>query len=387
MDKNANIDLIALIESDLGQGKKSGRWMLYHCPFPRHKHGDKKPSLTVTNGDSTRPPFWKCWSCDKQSGAVKWLMEYRGMSYADALKALQLKPDPNRTRQEPPIQQPDTPPCETWRARAMQLIERAQTALWDERGTATLAWLRARGLQDETIRVARLGYIPKDYTEKAKAWGNPNDDSRPLYFFEGVLVPGIILRKVWYLKMRPAHPRGHMPKYINIRGSKSSALYLADFIAKDQPTIFCEGEFDALLLKQEIKDLASVITLGAAGNNLNLATWGIYLLRPSAFILAYDIDHAGNGGANKLTWLHNAQRLTVPQLRPGDKDLTDFHKSGGNLCSLIENALHPEKQILITWPADIKPVTVDGKYEVTSDNRIAAHYFPDELNRCLEVMQ
>jgi hypothetical protein len=242
-------------------------------------------------------------------------------------------------------------------------------------------------LHDETIRKARLGYIPKDYTEKSAAWGTPNDEPRPIYFFEGLLIPGLISSKVWYLKMRPTHPHGEMPKYINIRGGKSSALFGADFITADRPAIFCEGELDTLLLRQEVKDLASVITLGAAGNNLNLATWGIYLLRPSSFVIAYDVDTAGNGGANKLTWLHDARRLTVPQLRPGDKDLTDFHKSGGNLYSLIESAIRPEAPIFINWLADVKPATIRGQYWRNPDNRIEAFYLPDELAKCLEVMQ
>ena len=189
--------------------------------------------------------------------------------------------------------------------------------MWDERGKDVLAWLRSRGLSDETIRAARLGYIPKDLTDKPEAWGTPNDDTRPIYFFEGLLIPGLIAGKVWYLKMRPSHPCGEMPKYINVRGGKSSALYGADFITAGSPAIFCEGELDAILLRQEVKDLASVITLGAAGNNLNLATWGIYLLRPSSFVIAYDVDTAGKGGANKLTWLHDTRRLTVPQLEAG----------------------------------------------------------------------
>jgi len=182
MNSNSDIDLIALIQSDLGQGqsKQGGRKMLFHCPFPGHAHGDKKPSLDVINNPI---PFWKCWSCGKQGGAVKWLMEYSNIPYADALAVLKLKPDPNYQRQEAPIQRPDTPPAETWQVRALQLIERAEVALWDGRGKDALAWLRSRGLQDKTIRAARLGYIPKDYTERPEAWGTPNDEARSIYFF------------------------------------------------------------------------------------------------------------------------------------------------------------------------------------------------------------
>ncbi len=392
MNANSNIDLIALVESDLGQGqsKAGGGKMLFHCPFPGHTRGDKHPSLDVKNGDHTRPPFWKCWACGKQGGAVKWLMEYRGLSYADALTVLKLKPDPNYRKQESPILSPDNPPCETWQVRAMQLIERAESALWDKRGKDALAWLRLRGLQDETIRAARLGYIPVKVTNRPELWGlqSASDEDYMVMPKDSILIPGLISSKVWYLKIRYLHPYDPNRKYTQVRrDQRISSLYGADFITNDRFVIFCEGELDAILLRQEVKDLASVITLGSATNELNLATWGIYLLRPSGFVIAYDVDSAGNGGANKLTWLRDARRLIVPQLSPGDKDLTDFHKSGGNLYSLIESILRPEAPIFINWPENAKPATIRGQYWHSPDNKIEAYYLPDELAQCLDVMQ
>ncbi len=387
MSANSDIDLVALVENDLGQGRKSGRWMQFHCPFPGHARGDKKPSLSVTNGDRTRPPFWKCFTCGKSGDAIQWKREYKGMSFREALDVLDIPVNSEHSKQKQPIQPSENPPCEVWQARAMQLIERAEGVLWSQSGKDMLIWLRARGLCDETIKAARLGYIPKDYTENPKAWGTPSDEERPIYFFEGLLIPGLIASKVWYLKIRLSNPRGDMPKYINIRGGKSSALYGAEHIVNDRPAVFCEGELDAILLKQEVKDLANVVTLGSATNELNLATWGIYLLRPSSFVIAYDVDTAGNGGANKLTWLHDAQRLSIPRLSQGDKDLTDFHKSGGNLYSLIKSILRPKTPIFVTWCANVKPSTIHGQYWSMPDNRIEAFYLPQELDQCLEVMQ
>jgi DNA primase len=344
-------------------------------------------------GSANLPPIWKCFSCGKQGvghpgAAIRWLIEYHGLSYADALQQLQItQPVSTATRQAPPIQHPDNPPCQLWQARALHLIERAESVLWSERGKNMLAWLQARGLNDDTIRAARLGYIPKDFSDKPTAWGTPNDDPRPVHLFQGLLIPGVIASKVWYLKMRPDHRRGDIPKYICVRGSKATALYGADHIAKDQPAVFCEGELDALLLRQEIKDLASVMTLGSASNEINLATWGLYLLRPSCFILAYDIDHAGAKGGDKLAWLHDAQRLNIPALMDGDKDLTDFHKSGGNLYSLIENVLRPDAPIFVNWQVDTKPATIRDQYWRNPDNRIEAFYLPDQLAACLDTMQ
>jgi hypothetical protein len=388
MNDLPQIDLISLIESDLGPGKRSGRWIIYRCPFPAgHKHGDKKPSFRVTNGDHNRPAWWKCFGCGKGGGVIKWMMEYRGLSHADALSALKLSPTDTASRHtfEPPIQQPDTPPGPAWQARAMQLIERAETALWDGRGENALAWLRARGLKDDTIRKARLGYIPREFTDAAEAWGKPNDDDSPMYFHRGVLIPGIVASKIWYLKTRPYY-LGVGQKYKHVRGGRQ-ALYLADRLTKNLPAVFCEGEFDALLLWQEALTLVNVVTLASATGDLNLATWGLYLLRLSGFILAHDRDAAGEKGSAKLAWLHHSQRLKIPELRPGDNDLTHFHQSGGNLYSLIENALNPEAPIYVTWPIDAKPATIPEQQKRNPDGSIEAFYSADQLEFCLGVMR
>jgi DNA primase len=387
MNTSPNVDLITLIEMDLGQGHRSGRWTLFHCPFPGHKNGDRKSSLAVTNGTAERGAWWKCFACDRHGGAIRWLMEYRSMSYRDAVSALGMPlADPGRRQAfEPPIQQPDTPPGETWQARARILIKRAEDTLWSAQGKEARAWLQARGLNDDTIRRARLGYIPKDFTDRAEAWGKPGDDDRPFYFSQGILIPGIVASNVWYLKTRPSSPRADQ-KYKHVRGGRQ-ALYLADTLKAEQPAVFCEGEFDALLLAQEIQDLASVVTLASATGDLNLATWGLYLLRPSCFILAHDMDPAGDKGASKLDWLHGSQRLQIPQLQPGDKDLTDFHRSGGHLDSLIENVLDPETLIHVTWSADTKPATIHDQYWRNPDQSIEAYYTPEQLDNCLGIMQ
>ncbi len=348
MNNSPTTNLIAVMEQDLGPGKKEGRWTKFHCPFPGHKHGDRNPSLAATNGIGDRDAWWKCFACGRHGDAVKWLMDYRGMPYRDAVSMLGIpQADPaHRHAFEPPIQQPDTPPGEIWQTRARLLIKRAEDTLWGTPGKDARAWLRTRGLNDDTIRSAKLGYIPKQFTDRPEAWGKPNDDETPLYFHPGILIPGIVASKVWYLKTRPLYLRVDQ-KYKHVRGGRQ-ALYLADTLVEDRPAVFCEGEFDALLLRQEIQDLAGVITLASATGELNLATWGLYLLRPSAFILAHDMDKAGEEGAGKLTWLHNSQRLKIPQLQPGDKDLTDFHKSGGNLYSLVESVIRPEAPIFVT---------------------------------------
>ena len=78
-----NFDLISQIERDLGPGKRSGRWVIFHCPF----HDDKHPSMGVTNGDERRGPYFRCFaaSCRVLGGPSMCLMEYHRLTYPEAL--------------------------------------------------------------------------------------------------------------------------------------------------------------------------------------------------------------------------------------------------------------------------------------------------------------
>lgn len=67
------LDILAVIESDLGQGKKSGRYHLFCCPF----HTDKTPSLAVTPDDGR----FYCFSCGQSGDVIDWLKQYRKLSY------------------------------------------------------------------------------------------------------------------------------------------------------------------------------------------------------------------------------------------------------------------------------------------------------------------
>jgi hypothetical protein len=95
--------------------------------------------------------------------------------------------------------------------------------------------------------------------------------------------------------------------------------------------VLCEGELDALLLAQHAGDLAGVATLGSASHRADIGDFMDYLLPVPRYLVAYDLDGAGGTGAATLASItRRARRVSVPSL-PGVKDLTDFHKAGGNL--------------------------------------------------------
>jgi DNA primase len=358
MDKNLIyrtkfVDLVAIVESDLGTGKRSGRWLMFTCPF----HEDRKPSLAVINSDDSSGSHWYCLGCGKKGDAIDWLMEYQGKTFQEAIEEL-TNGSLGASKNSPSRRSVDADTVgrleEAWVNRAWKLVDRAAAALWNWKEKALfvetdpetgkqvslkmtpLDWLFHRGLKENTIRTWRLGYIPFSWYDKSHHWGL---NTKPIYIPKGVLIPAFTSpERLYYLKIRL--PDASPCKYLQISGGKQ-ALFMAQTLLEGHDTaVFCEGEFDALLCWQEAGDLAGFVSLGGASKQLtDVFDWGLYLLRTPKRLLIYDSDEAGQSGVYNLTWLGNSRVVQVPRIREHDRDITDLYKSGGALRAWLEKEI------------------------------------------------
>ncbi len=89
--------------------------------------------------------------------------------------------------------------------------------------------------------------------------------------------------------------------------------------------IVTEGEFDALLLGQELGELAAVVTLGSASTQPEGST-RLAMLRCPRWYVAHDADVAGDKAAAEWP----ARAIRVKPLDP-HKDWTDAHQAGIDL--------------------------------------------------------
>lgn len=285
---------------------------------------------------------WLCRKCTegKWRDAIALQMLVANQRFAEAVATLAgnivTSRTPARMLASAEAERPSGPPCPAWQARARAVIVEAEARLWSPAGARALAWLTGpeRGLTADTLRRWRLGYIAEDRREAAEAWGFPAGEVS-VYIPRGILIPCEVAGVVWGFKVR--RPSGS-PKYLPPRGVRP-ALFMADTLIGQTAAVITEGEFDSLLLWQEAGDITGVATLGSASNRLDVLAWGLYLVGIKTRLLAFDADAAGETGAAGLAWLGGARRLAVPQLRPGDKDLTDYHNHGGDLRALVAEAL------------------------------------------------
>jgi len=349
-------DFIQLVANDLRQQpRKVGKDYFFKCPF--HSGGNEKTgSLKVTNGDNAHNPGYYCFGCNEHGGVVGYYLK-RGYSLEEARRMAGAPAHPSAYQaREQEYAPPAAPAGEAWQERARSLITYAQGAFhaaqvkdtWpvtdletgekNAQNITALEWFLSRGLYEDTARAWSIGYNPSDVYDLRERWGLPPDPEKPkIWIPRGLVIPHIDSGgRVWSIKIRRANGK---PKYIHVTGSQAD-LYMAQTITDSAPIILTEGEIDALTLWQEASDLAGIATLGSASNakGFSPAPWGIYFLCSPRRYTVFDLDAAGDSGAEALKEYQFAP-LALPKARPWNKDVNDYYRCTGRLREWIQDAL------------------------------------------------
>ena len=185
-----------------------------------------------------------------------------------------------------------------------------------------------RGTCADLSAEARLGYVPGE----PQGWRHLHGLDVPC----GITIPWFAEGYLWAVKVRRAYGE---PKYVQIAGGSTDGLYNTDALAEHHTALLCEGEFDALVLQQEVGDLLAPVTLGSATARLS-GHWHDKLVGQRTIFVSYDQDTAGERGMNRLLKL--SPRFQ-PLLLPDGKDVTDFYLSGGDVYGWVAGPLLPGK--------------------------------------------
>jgi len=311
------VKILTMYEQDLqGMAKKvsshrSGEW---HGPCPVCG-GSKRFRIQPNHGDYG---YFKCRDCGVGGDDVNYLVEIRGKPIAEAMRELRGRAtltQPVRDAPKPSVRTDDN----AWQNAARILCEEAHLCLLSVGGDRGMQYLKSRGLKDETIRGAGLGYISAARNETAGKWGMTGKD----VYVPGpcVAIPRYRAERICGVKFRQLEGQ---PKYLQVSGSQP-VLYGADNI-KHEYLIMTEGEFDCLLLRQETGGLCDVATIGSASSDIP-AEDILSLTSVNKALLAYDLDDAGMKGSVKIAsdypgFICNARS-------PGD--ITDYHMQGNSL--------------------------------------------------------
>lgn len=181
------------------------------------------------------------------------------------------------------------PPHEQWQATGQALVTYGQ-GHW---ASAARDYLNGRGLTDETIAAALLGYNPTGRWSQRSKWGLPveSDGNDRLWIPQGIVIPWYVGGALWKIGVRKLHTKLGEKAYKTLPGS-ANALYNADALRAGQPAMLVEGVFDALSVQQEAGDLIAAVACGTSG--ARRMRWIVQLALSAPILNSLDADAAGD---------------------------------------------------------------------------------------------
>ena len=296
-----------------------------------------------------RAHYW-CRSCQRTGDSIQYIRDKRGLSYQQALQELGLDTSSTYSSTSPYMTLQE-PPNKKWMDRGEIFSLRAGQCLWSSRGTPAREYLHRRGFTDETIKAARLGYCPQDFSDDASLWGI---NSKSVFLPTGIVIPFWANGNLWKITIRkklPGHAEG---RYHDVLGGRD-CLFNADKIAAKRHVLLYEGAFNALAGEQEAGDLAVHVATGGT-DKCRVARWIARLAEAQSLLIATDNDENKAGDKAAEFWL----RAFPSAIRwsPWAKDANDMLISGLGLRKWTELGVSTNTTFSPAQ-AEILPVHVD----------------------------
>lgn len=314
IDDIKRLDCKEIIARELGQPMKNrGNQWAWACPF----HHGQKPNFTADSEG------WRCWSdCGESGDVISFIQKLHGLDFLGACRYLGAT---ETTYERKPVQirphwkQPE-PPAQTWQELIEDLNQKAVNCLWSERGKIARDYLHGRGLSDETIERANLGYIPE-----GKKWYNLQGVKVP----SGITIPSTIDGQLWQVRVRRVVGASQGDKYRSIGDGKlEGSLFWGDYLEPHKPVVIVESEMDCLTLLQLAGNFCPV-ALSSASNTLS-QHWLTKLIFAPKIMLRTDDDKAGLQCRERhLALSDGIKPISVPT---GYKDINELYQADPALC-------------------------------------------------------
>lgn len=307
------------------------------CPV----HSESNPSCFL----NTSKNVWLCHSCKAKGDVVSLLAHISKCDRKTILADLSGRYDIGVTK-----------------SINRELIEVYHSKIWT--AGPLLEELRKRGISDDSIRKARLGY-------------NDGRITIPIFNDKGV---AINLRK--YLPGAPGSE-----KMRNTKGMTSLALYMPNQMKYDCVWI-CGGEMKALAASQILNEIA----IGAVAVTGSEGSWSKdfnHLLTGKRVFVCMDIDSAGQIASKKLAAqiYHSAKEVRIIRL---PLDVTQFPKGDVNDYIVSEN---PSPDVLAGLMQEAEKFSLDpdedlddGEIRDVRLSEVSSAEFVGRFSRCEAIV-
>lgn len=339
----------------------------YCSPCPFCKDGDDRfviwPLRHNQNGSYMNGRYI-CRVCGRYGDAVTFLYELHGLRYLEACALLKLEPQKRIPDLPRKVFTPSTAlePSVSWIENATVFTDWCHLNLL--KSPIFLAQVQKRGFNIESIKKYKLGFNPgnkngRDFVRKRKDWGLKEDSlSQKIWIPTGIVIPSfnsdgqvikLKIRRTTYeteikdfeqAKLKEKTSKWYPQKYVVISGSKEC---LSIYGNSSLPcSLIAESELDALLILQEIENLAYCIALGGSTKTPDLQTHNLLLNTPKLFFCP-DYDKAG--AQAWIRWKRIYPNIGL-LLTPSEKSPGDYFLMGGDLRKWLEDSLKSDKKSL-----------------------------------------
>ncbi len=333
-------NIVDLISSYVSLKKKGSNYFGL-CPF----HSEKSPSFSV----HPVKQMFHCFGCGKSGDAISFVMEYEDYSFPEAVQYLADRAGIKLPESE---ESPEERRKQSFRERLYQVNKEAGRyyyyALRDRSGEKALAYLKGRGLLDNTMRAFGLGYaktgtnnlyqylrgkgFDDDLLSKSGIFNRDERRGMTDKFWNRVIFPIMDIRNRIIGFGGRVMGAGE-PKYLNSPETeifdKGRNLYGMNLVrsSRKKEIILCEGYLDVITLHQAGFDQAAA-SLGTSFTPAQARLLGKY---SKEVLLSYDSDGPGiNAALRAIGILREAGiNCRVIDMRPY-KDPDEFIKAEGS---------------------------------------------------------
>ena len=347
-DLLARVDVVDVVDSRV-KLKKTGKNYSACCPF----HNEKSPSFTV----SPDKQFYYCFGCGASGTALKFVMEFDGLSFPDAVEKLATQTGMEVPREQASFevrQEQQPQPLFDLMQKAGRYYEQMLRA--HEKKARAVDYLKNRGLSGKAAKFFGIGYAPPGWDNLQNFLAENGDketikqlvtcgmliekeDSADNYrtydrFRDRIMFP-IRDARGRYIAFGGRVLGDEKPKYLNSpetpifhKGRELYGLYEARKIRqKLTRMVIVEGYMDVVALA-EFGIHYAVATLGTATSEHHLRR--LFKIVPEV-IFCFDGDQAGRTAAAR------AMETVLPVLEDGLQARFLFLPDGEDPDTLIRN--------------------------------------------------
>lgn len=346
-------DILPIIESTGGRFNKasSTRGGIYKGPCP-WCGGNDRFSIYPNDGAG----WYICNQCKRTGDVIQFYMEYSGLTFKEACErsgqSEKLSEQRKQTQKkhagvdewEPRTVEPPNP---VWVKKAESFLFSSYKFLLSAQGKKHRDYLNSRGIVDETIKRARLGYNPSPVQFGYDAFGLPPETdksgkNKTVWIPDGIVIPYYDQSGLKRIRIRNANPHGKN-RYVLLTGGTTEYLIYPDS-DNSKKTVAVESELDGWLVWQEASDLVNVMALGNSTTRPDTAAFNILTSCPG---IVCSLDHDDAGLVESVWWKDNLKATWWPV--PKGKDPGEAFVLGVDLKEWVSRGI---------CPYELKPVAV-----------------------------